>query len=247
MSDQTEPTQTTKTETQKINATKTVRLWDFPVRLFHWSLVIAIVTSWWTNQELMIDIHALAGYCVLALVLFRIAWGFVGSSNARFSNFLTGPRKVFGYLMKLPTGGVTELTYPGHNPAGGWMVAVLIVLVAVQAISGLFASEDTFLFFDGPLVAYASSDIARTMNFIHHTNINLIYIAVGLHVFAALFYLVVKRENLIRAMVTGMHHVPESIAAGFMQIRFASPVLGIAILVVCGLAVWALVAVARGG
>ncbi|WP_296990093.1 cytochrome b/b6 domain-containing protein [Thalassospira sp. UBA1131] len=225
---------------------KKVKLWDFPVRLFHWALVVAIVTAWWTNRQVMIDIHAIAGYSVLALVIFRIIWGFVGSSNARFADFLTGPRHVIGYLGKLPKGSTSELTYTGHNPAGGWMVLVMILLVGVQAVSGLFASEDTFLFFDGPLVAYVSSDFASTMNWIHHTNINLIYAAVGLHVFAALFYLVVKRENLIRAIVIGTRRVPAELAGRFANIRFASPVLGIVILIVCALVVWGGVTLARG-
>ena len=225
---------------------KKVKLWDFPVRLFHWALVVAIVTAWWTNRQVMIDIHAIAGYSVLALVIFRIIWGFVGSSNARFADFLTGPRHVIGYLGKLPKGSTSELTYTGHNPAGGWMVLVMILLVGVQAVSGLFASEDTFLFFDGPLVAYVSSDFASTMNWIHHTNINLIYAAVGLHVFAALFYLVVKRENLIRAIVIGTRRVPVELAGRFANIRFASPVLGIVILIVCALLVWGGVTLARG-
>jgi cytochrome b len=228
------------------SAEKKVKLWDFPVRLFHWALVIAIVTAWWTNRQVMIDIHAIAGYSVLTLVLFRIIWGFVGSSNARFSDFLTGPKRVIGYLLKVPKGSMSDLTYAGHNPAGGLMVAVLILLVGVQAVSGLFASENTFLFFDGPLVAYVSSDVASTMNWIHHTNINLIYVAVGLHVFAALFYLVVKRENLIRAMVIGTRQVPAELAGRFANIRFASPVLGIVILIVCALVVWGGVTLARG-
>lgn len=226
---------------------KKVKLWDFPVRLFHWALVAAIVTSWWTNQQVMIDLHAIAGYTILALVLFRIIWGFVGSSNARFSSFLTGPKRVLDYASKVPKGSVAELTYAGHNPAGGWMVVVLLVLVGIQAVSGLFASEDTFLFFDGPLVAYASSDVARIMNWIHHININLIYVAVGLHVFAALFYLVVKRENLIGAMVTGARKVPAELATSFQTIRFKSPVLGIAILAICGVIVWGIVTLARSG
>lgn len=225
---------------------KKVKLWDFPVRLFHWALVVAIVTAWWSNRQVMIDIHAIAGYSVLALVIFRIIWGFVGSSNARFADFLTGPRHVIGYLGKLPKGSTSELTYTGHNPAGGWMVLVMILLVGVQAVSGLFASEDTFLFFDGPLVAYVSSDFASTMNWIHHTNINLIYAAVGLHVFAALFYLVVKRENLIRAIVIGTRRVPAELAGRFANIRFASPVLGILILIICALVVWGGVTLARG-
>ncbi|MFV1851959.1 MAG: cytochrome b/b6 domain-containing protein [Thalassospira sp.] len=232
--------------TSQTSDEKKVKLWDFPVRLFHWALVIAIVTAWWTNQQVMIDIHAIAGYSVLALVIFRIIWGFVGSSNARFTSFLTGPNKVFGYASKIPNGSMEDLTYAGHNPAGGWMVVVLILLVGMQAFSGLFASEDTFLFFDGPLVAYVSSDFANLMNWIHHTNINLIYGAVGLHVFAALFYLVVKRENLIGAMVTGARKVPSELTDRFANIRFASPVLGIGILAVCGALVWIGVTLARG-
>ncbi|AXO16792.1 cytochrome b/b6 domain-containing protein [Thalassospira indica] len=225
---------------------KKVKLWDFPVRLFHWALVIAIVTAWWTNRQVMIDIHAIAGYSVLALVIFRIIWGFVGSSNARFADFLTGPKRVINYVLKIPNGTMSELTYAGHNPAGGWMVLVMILLVGVQAVSGLFASEDTFLFFDGPLVAYVSSDVASIMNWIHHTNINLIYAAVGLHVFAALFYLVVKRENLIRAIVIGTRRVPVELAGRFANIRFASPVLGIVLLIICALVVWGGVTLARG-
>lgn len=223
-----------------------VKLWDFPVRLFHWALVAAIVTAWWTNQQVMIDIHAIAGYSVLTLVLFRIIWGFVGSSNARFASFLTGPKRVLDYFSKMRGGSVEEITYPGHNPAGGWMVAVMLLLVGIQAVTGLFASEDTFLFFDGPLVAHVSSDFAGLMNRIHHINIKLIYVAVGLHVTAVLFYLVVKRENLIGAMVTGMRKVPAGVAAAFARIRFASPVLGIAILIVCALMVWGGITLARG-
>lgn len=232
--------------TVQTTAEKKVKLWDFPVRLFHWALVIAIVTAWWTNRQVMIDIHAIAGYSVLALVIFRIIWGFVGSSNARFASFLAGPGKVLGYATKIPNGTMADLTYAGHNPAGGWMVILLILLVGIQAVSGLFASEDTFLFFDGPLVAYVSSDVASLMNWIHHTNINLIYGAVGLHVFAALFYLVVKRENLIGAMVTGTRKVPESLADRFAKISFASPILGVGILAVCGAVVWIGVTLARG-
>ena len=231
---------------EKPSSETKVKLWDFPVRLFHWALVAAVVTAWWSNQQVMIDIHAIAGYSVLTLVIFRIIWGFVGSSNARFASFLAGPKRVLGYAAKVPKGTAAELTYAGHNPAGGWMVAVLLLLVAVQAVSGLFTSEDTFLFFDGPLVAYASSDVASTMNWIHHNNINLIYAAVGLHVFAALFYLVVKRENLITAMITGARKVPAELAGMFAKIRFASPLLGIGILVLCGLLVWGGVTLARG-
>lgn len=136
-----------------ISTEKKVKLWDFPVRLFHWALVIAIVTAWWSNREVMIDTHAIAGYCVLALVLFRIVWGFVGSSNARFASFLTGPRRVLAYLFKIPNGSMSDLTYAGHNPAGGWMVAVLIFLVGLQAVSACLPARIPFYSLTGRLLA----------------------------------------------------------------------------------------------
>ncbi|MFH1805197.1 MAG: cytochrome b/b6 domain-containing protein [Pseudomonadota bacterium] len=226
---------------------RTVRLWDLPVRLFHWALVAAVVTAWWSNQEVMIDIHEIAGYSVLALVIFRVIWGLVGSSNARFASFLRGPRSVIAYLRKLPKGTEDDLACAGHNPAGGWMVMVLLALAGIQAFSGLFTSEDTFLFFDGPLVKYASPEFAGVMNWIHHTNINLIYIAVGLHVVAAIFYLMIKRENLIIPMITGTRDVPASIAARFEGLRFKPAIWGIALMAVCGAGVWIVMALARAG
>ncbi|RCK44474.1 cytochrome B6 [Thalassospira profundimaris] len=224
-----------------------IRQWDFPVRLFHWALVVAIATAWWTNQEAIINIHELAGYTVLTLVLFRIVWGIVGSSNARFKSFVKGPFAALSYLRKLPKGSEEELAYTGHNPAGGLMVIVLLVLVAVQAVTGLFASENTFLFFDGPLVKYVPSGFADTMNYIHHVNINLIYIAVGLHVTAAIGYLFLKNENLIGPMITGSRKVPASIAARFATIKFKSAWLGVLILVVCGAVVAGIITLARAG
>ena len=230
------------------NAQKTrIRLWDFPVRLFHWALVVAIGTAWWTNQEAIINIHELAGYTVLTLVLFRIIWGFVGSSNARFKSFVKSPFAVLSYLRKLPKGSEEELAYAGHNPAGGLMVVVLLILVGVQAFTGLFTSEDTFLFFDGPLVKYVPSGFASTMNYIHHVNINLIYVAVGLHVVAAIGYLFLKNENLIGAMITGTRKVPASIAGRFNAISFKPAWLGLVILVVCAGVVAAVITVARAG
>ncbi|AUG52235.1 cytochrome b/b6 domain-containing protein [Thalassospira marina] len=230
------------------NAQKTkIRQWDFPVRLFHWALVTAIVTAWWTNQEAIINIHELAGYTVLTLVLFRIIWGFVGSSNARFTSFVKGPFTALSYLRKLPKGSEEELAYEGHNPAGGLMVIVLLLLVAVQAFTGLFTSEDTFLFFDGPLVKYVPSGFANTMNYIHHVNINLIYIAVALHVVAAIGYLFLKNENLIGAMITGSRKVPTSIAARFASINFKPAWLGLLIMVMCGAIVAGVITLARAG
>jgi|TARA_R110001583_G_scaffold39741_3_gene127309 cytochrome b len=230
------------------NTQKTrIRLWDFPVRLFHWALVVAIATAWWTNQEAIINIHELAGYSVLALVLFRIVWGFVGSSNARFKSFVKSPFAALSYLRKLPKGSEEELAYAGHNPAGGLMTVVLLVLVAVQAFTGLFASENTFLFFDGPLVKYVPSGFAEAMNFVHHANINLIYIAVGLHVVAAIGYLFLKNENLIGAMITGTRKVPVSIAARFNAISFKPAWFGVVLLVICGGVVAALITLARAG
>lgn len=227
--------------------TRRMRLWDAPVRLFHWALVITIAVAWWSNQQANIQVHEIAGYTALSLVLFRVIWGLVGSANARFSSFVRGPDAVVGYLKKLPKGSEKELAYPGHNPAGGWMVVVLLTLVGIQAFTGLFASEDTFLFFDGPLVKHVPAGFASAMNSLHHININLIYIAVALHVVAAVGYLVFKRENLIGAMITGRRKVPDDMADTYSGLWFRSGWVGFAILVLCAAVVATMVVIARGG
>src|SRR5512142_588319 len=119
----------------------TIKIWDLPTRLFHWSLLALIAACWWTSgEDGDIDWHMLCGYAVLALLLFRLVWGVLGSTTARFASFIASPRKVLGYFADARAN--TLPPHLGHNPAGGWMVVLMLVLLLGIAGSGLFANDD---------------------------------------------------------------------------------------------------------
>src|SRR5262245_11528061 len=111
-----------------------VRVWDIPVRLFHRLLVPLIAFAWWSAEAGHLEWHRLAGYAVLALLLFRVAWGFVGSDTARFGQFLRGPAAIGAYLRG-------RLVVLGHNPLGGWSVFAMLLLLIAEVTLGLFAVD----------------------------------------------------------------------------------------------------------
>lgn len=115
---------------------QSIKVWDIAVRIFHWSLVIGFVIAFATHEDVG-DVHIVAGYVVLGLVVFRILWGFVGSKYARFSDFVYSPATVLGYMKGLVTGKVQH--YLGHNPAGGWMVVALLLALLAVSYTGLKA------------------------------------------------------------------------------------------------------------
>ena len=187
---------------------RTVKVWDVAVRIFHWLLVLLIVASWATGQAKgnWMTWHMYSGYAILTLILFRIAWGFVGSTHARFSSFIYGPSRVFDYVFgRRPR--LKSATYLGHNALGGWMVLALLVCLLVQAGTGLFANDDIVT--DGPLVKWISKDLSDRMTGLHHVGFNVLLVLAALHIGGALFYLLVKRDNLIVPMFTGTKKVPE--------------------------------------
>jgi len=146
------------------------------------------------------DIHFLSGWAILSLVAFRLVWGIVGGTHALFRNFIKGPKVVWEHARYELIGGAPS-TSQGHNPLGGWMVAVLLVTLLVLASTGLFANDD--IFSEGPLankVAKATSDRLTTF---HHWAGNVLFGLVGMHLCAVFGYLIVKKENLIHPMVTG--------------------------------------------
>jgi cytochrome b len=185
-------------------------IWDLPLRLFHWLLVLSLCASWLT-AELGFEwtqVHFYLGYWTLGLLLFRIIWGFVGPKHARFSSFLKGPSTLVSYLKGAMTGTPTQM--PGHNPVGGLMVIVMILLVGVQAVTGLFASDD--IAWSGPYSGAVSSSTVSKLTALHHQNFNFILAAAALHILAILFYWLVKKQNLVVPMITGLksaQYVPE--------------------------------------
>lgn len=211
-----------------------VKVWDVWVRALHWSMVALIGLSWWSAETGRMDLHLTSGYIILALLLFRLAWGLVGSDTARFGRFLRSPLAALGHLRHLfrrePD---TEL---GHNAAGGWMVLLLLAVLLLQAVSGLFA--DDFIFTRGPLAARAPGWLSDWMTFIHIRNFNLILALAGLHILAVLLYALAKRQDLVRPMVTGVKRLPASWAGE--PPRLGSPVLAVLLLGLAAALVWAL-------
>lgn len=187
--------------------TRIVKVWDLPVRLFHWSLVLLVVASFATGKlgGNWLEWHFRSGYCILALLLFRVAWGLAGSQTARFSDFVHGPARVLGYARSL-LAGRTQF-HAGHNPMGGLMVVLMLVLLLVQATTGLFVDDE--IANRGPLADKVSGSVVSLFTTIHRTNINIIVASVALHIAAALFYLVVKKDNLIKPMITGAKAIPD--------------------------------------
>ncbi|MEM1155134.1 MAG: cytochrome b/b6 domain-containing protein, partial [Pseudomonadota bacterium] len=176
-------------------ATRNPPLWDIPTRVFHWSLVICMGVSWWSADQGDFEIHEWSGYTLIVLVISRIAWGFVGSTHSRFSDFLAGPRKIMGYLR-----GEASTT-PGHNPLGGWSVMVLLTLILLQAVTGLFNTDD--IFFNGPLYYAVSSEVRDTMGQIHEVAFDFLLGFVGLHIAAVLYHQFWRKEKLLGPMFTG--------------------------------------------
>jgi len=139
--------------------------------------------------------HAYCGYTALALILFRLLWGFLGSWHARFANFVPSPSKLIAFLRGQIDGGL------GHNPLGALSVLALLAVILIQALTGLFADDD--IFFQGPLAKYVSNDTVALLTSLHRLNQYLIFALVGLHIAAISYYYFIKRENLLEPMVTG--------------------------------------------
>jgi len=192
----------TSTETSTVSEGRLrVFVWDISVRLFHWSLV-ALIVGLFITAEVMdgaIELHATFGRAAIVLVLFRLMWGFVGSSYARFTQFIRGPITVISYARSLL--GQKPQFIAGHNPLGGWMVVVLLITVLTQATLGLFANDD--ILFDGPLSYLVSKDTSDFITGLHADLFAMLLVLVGLHVAAIVWHKLFKGEDLISAMFSG--------------------------------------------
>jgi cytochrome b len=220
--------------TTKTPPTGQVPVWDLPTRLFHWLLAALVIFLWVSGEFDRLGPHMAVGKLVAALLLFRLAWGLVGSNTARFSQFIKGPRSVLAYLAATRRGE----GWPGigHNPMGGYSVALMLALLILQVVTGLFSSDDIDT--EGPLAWAASAKTVKLLTKLHHLDGKLILAAVALHLGAIAFYRFKKGENLVRPMITGTK------AGDGPAPRMASPWLALAMfaaalaLVLGGLAVW---------
>ena len=183
-------------------AFKPIRVWDLPTRLFHWLLVILVALSFVTAEigGTTMQYHARSGYTILALLLFRFVWGFIGGRHSRFAAFVCGPVAVKKYAAGLL--GRNHPPYLGHNPLGGWSVIAMLLALFVQAGTGLFANDDIMT--QGPLFAWVSNQTSNWLTRIHTFNQGVIVLLVCVHVGAIAFYFFFKGENLLQPMITGV-------------------------------------------
>jgi cytochrome b len=182
-------------------------IWDLPVRLFHWSLVIAIAVSWLSGQFEWLGIHYWSGLATIGLISFRILWGFFGTPTARFAQFVRGPIAAISYLRGAFTQRAPSYSV-GHNPAGGLMVVMLLAVAGIQALSGLVNTDDVL--FDGPLRDDVPGWLASALSWAHRPLSNLLLALIALHLVAIAVYRLVKRENLVIAMITGRAKLPRA-------------------------------------
>lgn len=178
-----------------MNSTR-FRLWDLPIRIFHWALVLGIAAAFVSGQlgGNLIDVHGKIGIVVVGLIVFRLVWGVLGSTYARFAQFFPTPAKISAYLRG-------EWHGEGHNPLGAFSVFGLLSLVALQVGTGLFSNDD--IAFVGPLFDLVSKDLSNRLTGIHQLLSNALLALVVLHVAAIGFYGRVKKQNLLMPMITG--------------------------------------------
>ena len=179
-------------------------VWDLPVRLFHWSIVTLIGVSWWSAEESVDQVHFWSGYALLFLLIFRILWGFVGSSTARFSAFIRGPAAVAAYLRS------GEHEQAGHSPLGALSVVAMLLALLVQIGTGLIQlDEDDFV--EGPLAGLVSYDISVIAHDVHELSFKILLGLIALHLLAIAYYRFVRGRSLVRPMVTGRAELPPGV------------------------------------
>lgn len=165
----------------------TVKVWDPLVRIFHWSLVLAFIIAWATGDEVE-SVHIATGYVIMGLVGFRLVWGLIGTKHARFTDFIRSPRTVIAYMRDMLR--FRAKRYLGHNPAGGAMVAALLLMLSALSATGYMMTTDAFWG-------------VEWVEEVHEALANLMLVLVGLHLAGVAFSSVEHRENLVRAMFTG--------------------------------------------
>lgn len=209
-----------------------MKIWDLPVRLFHWSLAALMAFSWWsgTRGGDWLPLHERSGYAILTLTIFRMLWGIAGSESARFASFVRGPRAAFAYARSLAARRPPP--YLGHNPLGGWMVLALLTSLLFQAASGLFATDDVA--FSGPLAHDVGERTSELVTALHKLNFDLLLALVALHLTAVLTHVALRRDGLLAAMFTGRKPAP----VGMPAPRFASPARAVLVLTLAALLVW---------
>ena len=184
-----------------------VRVWDLPTRLFHWIAVLLMALAYATWRLNWMGWHERLGEALLALVLFRLAWGFVGSDTARFTRFLATPAAAWRHLAHALRREPDAQA--GHNPAGGWMVLLILALLLGETLTGVFVANDVADV--GRFTAMTPAGIANAIDAAHTLLWDALLAAIALHVLAIIVYGFVKGQNLVWPMIAGSKRLPNSV------------------------------------
>ena len=190
-------------------APRIVLVWDIPIRVFHWLIVALVAAAYATWRLNWMVWHGWIGEALLALVLFRLLWGFFGGETARFSGFLASPGKAFQHLKRAFRREPDRQV--GHNPAGGWMVLLLLALLLAETLTGLYVAND--MADEGPLTEIVPAWAANAIASAHAILWDALLAAIVLHVLAIAGFAAIKGQNLLRPMITGTKVLPASVAA----------------------------------
>jgi cytochrome b len=213
---------------------KAVPVWDLPTRLFHWLLALSVGTNLIVEPrgDWQFPVHVTAGCTALALVLFRIVWGVIGSRHSLFPDFVRGPRVVLQHVRDLLK--LRQEPHTGHNPLGGWMVVALLGMTLATATAGLFSATRQGQ--GGPFVALIGG---QGLGGLHGTLGNLMIFLVILHLCGVALHYIVTRDNIVGAMVTGRKRLDtESAAAEPPLVSRWRAVIPAAIAIVLGGYLW---------
>lgn len=219
-----------------MTASRSVRAWDLPTRIFHWVLVLLIVSAWvsieFSNEigDTTMKWHRYNGYALLIIILWRLLWGLFGSSTSRFGNFVRSPGAALSYATGLLRG--RERHYLGHNPLGSYMILALLATVAFQTTLGLFSTEHNYLTW-GPLAPLISDNLTKSITGLHQEFFDLAILPlIGIHIVANFAYAAFKRDPLVKAIVTGRKPAGEYADESEAQITGAPMVRALACLAV---------------
>lgn len=216
----------------------TVKVWDGVVRLSHWLIVLLTLSAWGSAHygDIQFKWHFFNGYTLLTVILSRIIWAFVGSTTARISHFLTSPLVALKYLRDLFYH--QENPVLGHNPAGGWMVITLWLILLAQVITGLFSSDDILV--DGPLSHHFTDTLVSAITTLHHQLFNILIILVSIHLLAVLYHQWIKKELLTKAMINGRKTIPKTLNNQLPTLIFRSNYFAAIIVSFIAISVWCL-------
>jgi len=179
-----------------------IQVWDLPIRVFHWSLVGAVLAAYVTGEigGNLSNWHGWIGALIFGLLVFRLIWGFIGTTHARFTSFFPSPARVVAYLKG-------EWQGTGHNPLGALSILAVLGILVFLATTGFFANDD--IGFQGPLFNLIDKSLSDWLTSLHEVSFKILLVLIALHLGAIAFYFFFKKTNLVKPMITGRKLISE--------------------------------------